>query len=445
MFLWRIAARNILQARRRSSLLAAALCTVSLCMVLLQTLSQGVSDTMAQAATRLLTGHVNIAGFYKTRPQNAATVVTPASTVAALAKQVVPGVQVVERPRGWGKLTALQGSLQAMICGIDLQAETHLVDFMQLAQESEYTQDGSSQVFGNVGGLSRPHTAVLFAAQAQRLGVKVGDSLTLSAETLGGVQNTDEVEVVAIARDAGYLTNRHVFVHRDSVLQLFALNRDTTGLMMLYLPNMADAAQTAASVRTYLSAHHFSVMPPDGRGWRQKLEQIKNEDWTGQRLDVTTWQDELGSSIWILKTLNTLTTLFVAVLMMITLTGIVNTLWIAVRERTQEIGMLRAIGMSRLRVMLLLMLEALTLSLCATTVGSLAGAAMAVGLGHAQLHIPIDAVQSVLMNDVLTLTLRPRHIFLTIGTFSCAAALAALWPALRAARLRPLSAIMAVG
>jgi putative ABC transport system permease protein len=189
---WRMAARNLLQARRRTLALAAALATVSMCMVLLMTLSQGINDNLVRASTLLITGHVNIGGFYKTRPSNAATVVTPSAPLKRLAQEALPDVKwIIDRSRGWGKLTSPSGSIEAMLWGIDVEQEAELLSFMQLAAEHEYVEGGSDVVRGDIHKLSQPHTALLFAAQAKRLGVQVGDNLTISAETIVGQQNTD--------------------------------------------------------------------------------------------------------------------------------------------------------------------------------------------------------------------------------------------------------------
>ncbi|HET6344099.1 MAG TPA: ABC transporter permease, partial [Myxococcota bacterium] len=113
---WRMAARNLLQARRRTLALAAALAMVSMCMVLLMTLSQGINDNLVRAATLLITGHVNVGGFYKTRPSNAGTVVTPAPEIKRLAAETLPDVRwVIDRSRGWGKMTSEAGSIEAML------------------------------------------------------------------------------------------------------------------------------------------------------------------------------------------------------------------------------------------------------------------------------------------------------------------------------------------
>lgn len=443
---WRICIRNLVQARRRTFLLCSALGGVAMFMVVLMTLSQGISDTMTSAAKILVTGDINVGGFYKTRSNNAALVVTPANDISHLILDNVPEVaRVTDRPRGWGKLTSAQGSLEALLSGVDLTQETNLAGFLQLAPEREYVPGGGDRTFGDFQGLAQPHSAILFAAQAKRLGIRVGDMLTISVETLGGVQNTDEVEVVAVARDAGWLSNRHVFVNKPVVRGLFALNDDATGVVMVYLHETQQAAAVLQKIRVVLLAHGFSVQPHDDMSVLQKLNLVKSEDWTGQRLDLTTWQDELGSTMTILRTINALTLLFVSILGLMVVAGIINTMWIAVRERTQEIGMLRAIGMSKPRVLCMFMFEAFILGLTATTLGSALGAVIALFLNAASVHVPVDAVQTVLMSDVLNLSVRPWHILKTIGCFTFFTALAALWPALLATRLEPLTAIQKVG
>jgi putative ABC transport system permease protein len=122
-----------------------------------------------------------------------------------------------------------------------------------------------------------------------------------------------------------------------------------------------------------------------------------------------------------------------------------NSMWIAVRERTQEVGTLRAIGMGRERVLLMFMTEAVLLGLAATTVGALVGAVLAVAIDHAHLRVPVDALQKFLMSDTLHVSVRPAQLLEAIGVFTFITALSALWPALRAARMQPVTAIQRVG
>ena len=88
-------------------------------------------------------------------------------------------------------------------------------------------------------------------------------------------------------------------------------------------------------------------MKPDPRAFWMKFQSVAREDWTGQKLDVTTWEDELSFMMWTLQALQGLTVVLIMILIAIVVIGIMNTMWIAIRERTREIGTLRAIGMQR--------------------------------------------------------------------------------------------------
>ena len=118
-----------------------------------------------------------------------------------------------------------------------------------------------------------------------------------------------------------------------------------------------------------------------------------------------------------------------------------NTMWIAVRERTPEIGTMRAIGMRRRRVLALFLIEASVLGLVATGAGALVGAAIALAIDAAKIQVPYEAMRFILMSDVLHLAVQPAQLLLAVLAFTGITALAALWPAIRAARLSPVTAI----
>ena len=73
---------------------------------------------------------------------------------------------------------------------------------------------------------------------------------------------------------------------------------------------------------------------------------------------------------WTLKALQGLSFVLIVILIAIIIIGIMNTMWIAIRERTREIGTLRAIGMQRREVLWMFLLESLMLGLFATVAGA---------------------------------------------------------------------------
>lgn len=107
-----------------------------------------------------------------------------------------------------------------------------------------------------------------------------------------------------------------------------------------------------------------------------------------------------------------------------------NTMLMSVAERTREIGILLAVGWQRRTVMRLVLAESTLLSLAGGLIGSLLGVAIATGLAHMDLmRGKIDPLFSApFLAAALALAL-------LLGIAG------GLWPALKAARLRPAQAL----
>ena len=185
-------------------------------------------------------------------------------------------------------------------------------------------------------------------------------------------------------------------------------------------------------------------MTPDPRAFWFKFQSVSREDWTGQKLDITSWEDEISFMSWTLTALRGLTFVLITILIGIVVVGIMNTMWIAIRERTREIGTLRAIGMHRREVLWMFLLESLMLGLLGTVVGALGGAAIAAGLNALRIHVPLG-VQLFLMSDHLRLAIHASLLVSAIILITLITGVAALYPSLRAARLRPVVAMSHFG
>lgn len=114
----------------------------------------------------------------------------------------------------------------------------------------------------------------------------------------------------------------------------------------------------------------------------------------------------------------------------IAILGIVNTLVLTTLERTRELGLLRAIGMQRYQLRVMVVLESVAISVLGAVLGILLG----VGFG--------SALQRVLADDGLRILVVdwPQYaIFLSIAVGL--GVIAAIWPAHRAARMTILDAI----
>lgn len=122
-----------------------------------------------------------------------------------------------------------------------------------------------------------------------------------------------------------------------------------------------------------------------------------------------------------------------AMAVIVAVLGVVNTLAMSVFERSQEIGMLRAIGLDRKGIKRMVRIESLVISLF--------GAVLGIGLGVFFGWAAGELLASKMATYELVLPWARMGVFLLLA--ATVGVLAALWPARRAARLNMLEAIKA--
>jgi putative ABC transport system permease protein len=429
-----MAGRNLLRHTRRTIFLGVALAAVTALLVLLQGLTTGIKNTMLRSATTLSSGHLNVGGFFKVTAGQSGPLVSDYAKVLDVVKKSIPQMDyVVQRGRGWARVVSDTGSLQSGINGMDIKDEPAFKQVVQV-------------VSGNLDDLAQPHTMLVFEGQLKKLGVKVGDAVTISAQTTRGTNNTIDCKVVAIARDVGLLSQWSVFVPTQTLRDLYQIKPDATGVLQIHLKekDLNNLGPLAGKLRNDLEKAGYRVMDPDPRAFWFKFEVVNREEWTGQKLDVTTWEDEISFLTWTLSLLNGLTFVLMIILIAIVVTGIMNTMWIAIRERTREIGALRAIGMQRRSVLRMFIFESLLLGLFGTTLGAIIGAGVAALINAKQVAVPVST-QLFLMSDHLHLAVIGSNVVTAIVSLTFVSALAAIYPSVRAARLRPVAAMSHFG
>lgn len=107
--------------------------------------------------------------------------------------------------------------------------------------------------------------------------------------------------------------------------------------------------------------------------------------------------------------------------------GILDTLVLAISERTRELGLLRAVGMTRAQLRRMVRTEALVTSMVGTTIGALFGVAVAY------------AVTRPVLEGTFTVPWLELAVTAVAGV--AIGVLASIFPAWRAARQDPLDAI----
>ncbi len=430
--LWLIAFRSLMQHRVRSALLGVAIAVVTMLLVAVTGVFEGMQNNLLLSATTLMSGHVNVAGFFKATASQSAPVVTDYKAVMATVRGEVPELDyIVQRGRGWAKLVSDSRSIQVAIGGIDIANEKGFRQVVQLQS-------------GSLDGLARDDGLLLFEEQAKKLEVKVGDRLTFAAPTFKGTNNTIDVTVVAIATNIGMLSTWNTYMSDKGLRRLYQLNDSTTGALQLYLKDIRDVKVVQERLRKAFAAKGFDVMEADARPFFSKFDSVNRESWTGQKLDITTWEDETSFVKWFVTILTFTGTIVIFVLVVIIAVGIMNVMWITIRERTREIGTLRAVGMQQTSVLSMFVTEGFLLGLFGTVVGVVAGVVLSSSVNAAHIALPKGA-QLVLMSDHLVIT--PTLFWLIGGVvlITGTITLISIFPSLRAARMKPISAMSHVG
>lgn len=430
--LWVIALRSLLQHRVRTTLLGAAVAVVTALLVSLAGIYVGMKTTLLVSATTLMSGHVNVAGFYKSTASSSAPIVTQYKKLREIVQRDVKDLDyVVQRGRGWAKLISDTGSMQVGIGGIDVEHEPGFVKVIQLKE-------------GSLDGLKNPDGLLLFEEQARKLDVKVGDKLTFSAPTFKGTNNTIDVTVVAIAANIGMLSSWNTFMNDQGLRKLYQLNDETTGALQIYIKDISKVRPVQESLRKAFAAEGFEIMDNDPRPFFAKFDGVNRESWTGQKLDITNWEDETSFVQWFVTILTVAATTVIFVLTIIIGVGIMNVMWISIRERTREIGTLRAVGMQRRSVLAMFVTEGFLLGIMGTTAGVIIGGIVSFLLNNAAIKLPKGA-QLVLMSEKLIVAPTAGWIVFAIVFITGAITIISVIPSFLAARLKPISAMSHVG
>ncbi len=175
--------------------------------------------------------------------------------------------------------------------------------------------------------------------------------------------------------------------------------------------------------------------------YKKKYQEIAQNKWKGTTIDVSTMYETASDILKMEGVLNIITVSAVLVLFFIILLGVVNTLRMTIRERTREIGTVRAIGMQRRDVRDMFLLETLLLTLFSSAAGLLLGFAVMKGLALLTFHPHDNPLGMLLVNGHLYFLPTFSGVAGSVLLITAIAVGTAWFPASRAAQLSPAKAL----
>jgi ABC-type lipoprotein release transport system permease subunit len=402
--LLRMAWRNLWRNPRRTAVVLSAISVGIAGCVLAMAINLGMVAGMVDSAIRSGLGHMQVHASGWDKSPDLETRLLDGGMAVAKALDQVPEIESwAPRLRAQGLVASPRASVGVDIVGVDPQREPGVSVVESSIISGEW--------------LGEPRRLVLGDKLAARLEADVGSKLVVSVQDLQGELTGRALRVAGLVQ-AG---TREV----------------DDGVVFLRL----EEAQALLGMGQAIS--EIAIVTSDRK--RVALIQQKLEAKLGAGPEVRTWEQLQPLLVYMIDSFDSMAWVMYAAVFIAMAFGIANVLLMAVFERMREIGMMRAVGMSRARVVGMVVLE----STFVTALGLALGVALAIcGVWLLSDGIDIsrwaDSVDAYGVESVLKPVLRARDFVAPVMIGAITAVLSSFWPALRAARAKPADALRQV-
>jgi len=170
---------------------------------------------------------------------------------------------------------------------------------------------------------------------------------------------------------------------------------------------------------------------------KEKLSRISGDN------SVMTWKELAPDAALMQHFMILYYFIFIGIIMLALAFGIINTMLMAILERTKELGMLMAIGMNRRRIFKMIMLETVFLTLVGAVTGMLSGWVITVILGKTGIHFSGwgEGFEAIGYAARVYPVVSFGFLIFVTAMVVATAIISSLWPARKALRLNPLDAL----
>lgn len=335
-YLVRMAARNLARNSRRSFLSALAIVIALAMIVFAQGFVRGILDGIADNTARLKTGHIRVAAEEYLRQER----LLPLSEAVPFGPDVealvdsTPGIAArAGRIRFGVLLNNDDKSEPAMGLAIEPAREAGILRLPEFIAKGEYLSGADNEV-------------VLGRGLAGKLGLGVGDTLVLITRTAYGSPTGANLVVRGIVNSGiGQVDQRHFFITVAAAQQLLDLSGMVSEVIIMLKDRTQASALAAGLQERLLTAGHDRLA---ARSYRS---------------DPMMALFSMAEAVYFL---------IYIIILLVASTAIINTMLMVVFERTREIGMMKALGMTDRSVIGVLVLESTLIGLA----GSIAGVAL---------------------------------------------------------------------
>jgi len=404
----RIAWRNLGRNVRRTLLALSAIAVAQLAVLLVDGLMNGWQVSILGSLTGPMVGHAQIhaPGW---REEQATDLAIDRLEERLSVVRGAPGVtEAFARIYAPALVARDIDGRAALIVGLDVERESR--------------QGGMLEGLPEEG---RPHDRVVLvgAELARTTGIEVGDELAIIGQGADGSMANDLLTVGGILATPVEAVNRlGVVVALSTAQEVFVMPDMASEITILGSGSIDDAGALSHRLRGLPLLSELEILP-----------------WNELSPELAQFRD-IGGMYGIVV----LCIVFVAAA-----AGVANTMLMATFERRKELGMLLSVGITPLRLVVMIVVEALILGLLGVVVGSIAGALLVAWQGHVGIDLATigsaDSTSISFYGLTFSGALHP-HLFASdfvpgfVGVV-VVSVIASLWPAAMTARLEPMEAM----
>lgn len=409
--MFKIALRNILRNKRRTILTGLSIAMAVMMAIYIWSFISGVMDSMFDNMIRLTSGHVRILNTDYVKREKMLPLEANIQNYRALeriAKKNKNVVSVAGRIK-FGVLLDHKGKNKPVMgTGIVPALESQISNLDQKMVEGRIIKARRQEM--NIG-----------ANLAKELGLKLGDTLTVVTQTAYGSVAAMNLKVVGIFKYGVPSIDKTTFyLPLASAQQLLDLDNAVTEIFIL-INDMNKAPEVAREIGA-------------------SLKQVYSDQYI-----TRAWQEQGMVFVWMRLAKRIYGSIYFIILFLASFT-ILNTMYMSVLERTREIGMMKSLGMKNRQVMGVIMFEALLIGTIASFIGMVWGAGIAYYLATKGIDLSstFEAMKGT-FNMPVSYVYRAIFdwgiIFFGFCMGIVFSLLAAIPPALRAAKMEPTEAL----
>ena len=407
----KMAWRNIWRNPRRTILTVCAITFATVLLVFMLSFQFGSYETMINTSVKISTGHLQVQAEKYQEKKSIRFVIPKPQAIAGIVDQIPEVAAYTFRGQAFSLISSKDRTYGVVVTGIDPQNEGNVSRIKKLIH------------VGNFLDAEDANQALVGKLLAQNLRVQVGDELTLLGQGRDGSIGATVVQVKGIfGSGIDEFDRSAIQIPLTTFQDIFSMDKAVHEVVIIG-KSLSDVSRIKAQLNDALLVLNNSK-PLKTLDWQELMPGLR------QAIEM-----DLVSGL-----------IFYGLLIIVVAFSILNTFLMAIFERTKEFGVLMAMGTTPRRLTKILLIESMSMTL----IGIITGICVGIGITYYfQIYgIDFSGGSELLSHFGITGRMYPKLSLLSvsIGPFMVLffTFFAALYPALKVRRLRPVEAMTAV-